>query len=527
MLSTGLRPLPEATARPSKNAMNPMRRILILGGGTAGWLTAAYLARYLDIAHQQRFTITLLESPALGIVGVGEGGFPTIRETLQFLGIDERSFVRRASATFKQGIRFDDWLHAPQPDGTRHRFLHPFEAPFHTEGAGLVPYWLLQPEGTRAPFAEAMTIQNRVAAGGRAPKRAEEAGFGGPLTYAYHFDAVRLSQLLRDRAIELGVTHLEGEVFEAHVDAEGAIDRIETHAHGSLTADLYIDCSGFEAALIGKALGSPLTSVRHQLFTDRALACKLPYADPQAPIATTTVAAAHQGGWTWDIGLQHARGIGCVYSSAHLDDDRAAEILDAHLGAPHDARLIRFEPGYRRAPWVKNCVAVGLAGGFLEPLEATGVVLIEAAAAMIAELFPHAGPVDAPAARFNALMTARYERIADFLKLHYCLSRREEPFWRDNRDPATIPDTLQALLEQWRHRPPSRFDFLLDVESFAFFNYQYILYGMDFRTDLSGAREGFPHAEAAARQFARIRGFGEQAVADLPGHRELIRQLAG
>lgn len=508
--------------------MNPKRRILILGGGTAGWLTAAYLARYLDVAHQRRFAITLLESPALGIVGVGEGGFPTIRETLQFLGIDERSFVRQASATFKQGIRFDDWLHAPQPDGTRHRFLHPFEAPFHTEGAGLVPYWLLQPEAQRAPFAEAMTIQNRVAAQGRAPKRAEEAGFGGPLTYAYHFDAVRLAQLLRDRAIELGVTHLEGEVFSAHTDAEGAIDRIETREHGSLTADLYIDCSGFEAALIGKALGAPLSSVRHQLFTDRALACKLPYADPEAPIATTTVAAAHEGGWTWDIGLQHARGIGCVYSSAHLSDDRAADILDAHLGgAPHAPRLITFEPGYRRTPWVKNCVAVGLSGGFLEPLEATGVVLIEAAAAMIAELFPHAGPVDAPAARFNALMTARYERIVDFLKLHYCLSRRDEPFWRDNRDPASIPDTLRALLEQWRHRPPSRFDFLLDVESFAFFNYQYILYGMDFRTDLSGAREGFPHAEAAARQFARIRGFGEQAVADLPAHRELIRQLAG
>ncbi|NLS26158.1 Flavin-dependent tryptophan halogenase RebH [Sphingomonas sp. S2M10] len=508
--------------------MNPMRRILILGGGTAGWLTAAYLARYLDVARQQRFSITVLESPALGIVGVGEGGFPTIRETLQFLGIDERRFVRAAGATFKQGIRFDDWLHAPRPDGARHRFLHPFEAPFHADGAGLVPYWLLQPAAARPPFAEAMTIQNRVAAQGRAPKRVEEAGYGGPLTYAYHFDAVRLAQMLRERAIELGVVHLEGEVFHAHTDPDGAIDRIETREHGALAADLYIDCSGFEAALIGKAMGSPFTSVRHQLFTDRALACKLPYADPEAPIATTTIAAAHEAGWTWDIGLQHARGIGCVFSSAHLDAERAAEILDKHLGgAPHDARLIRFDPGYRRAPWVKNCVAVGLSGGFLEPLEATGVVLIEAAAAMIAELFPHAGPVDAPAARFNALMAARYARIVDFLKLHYCLSRREEPFWRDNRDPASIPETLRALLEQWRHRPPSRFDFLLDVESFAFFNYQYILYGMDFSTDLAAARDGFPHAEAAARQFARIRSFGEQAVADLPGHRELIRQLAG
>ncbi len=504
------------------------RRILIVGGGTAGWLTAAYLARFLDLSDQAQIEITLLESPELGIIGVGEGTFPTIRSTLKFLGIDETHFIRATSATFKQGIRFNDWLHAPLSDGTRHHYLHPFEPPFYTEGTSLVPYWLLQDAGTRPPFAEAVTIQNRVAESQRAPKKQGEGEFSGPLNYAYHFDAARLARMLRERAIELGVRHVTGLLTGTELDADGAIARVHTRELGPLEADLYIDCSGFRAELIGKAPGAAFKSAKHILFTDRAIACKIPYADPEAPIESFTIAAAHAAGWTWDIGLEGARGIGTVWSSAHMSDDEAAQVLRDYVG--HDeyrARIIPFEPGYRAQQWVKNCVAVGLSGGFLEPLESTGVVLIEAAVGMIAELFPHNGPIDAPAKRFNELIVARYERIINFLKLHYCLSRRDEPFWRDNADPASIPEALQELLRQWRHRPPGRFDFLLDLESFAFFNYQYILYGMDYRTDLSGGRGDFPNVEAAEKLFARIRTFSERATEDLPAHRALIRAING
>jgi glycine/D-amino acid oxidase-like deaminating enzyme len=504
------------------------RSILIVGGGTAGWLSAAYLAKALALPDNPHLTITLLESPDIGIIGVGEGTFPTIRETLRFLDIDERQFIRESSATFKQGILFTDWLHEPRP-GKRHRFFHPFEAPFYSEETSLVPYWLLQDRDSRPSFAEAVTIQDRVAGAKRGPKRPGEPDFDGPLNYAYHIDARNLARLLAERAQELGVVHLTGEIQHARLGGDGAIESVTLKDGSELSADLYIDCSGFRAELIGRALNSPFRSVRDCLFTDRAAACKVPYYDPDAPIESYTLANAHEGGWTWDIGLAGARGIGCVYSSDHIGDDRALAILRDYIGPGLDessVKILSFEAGYRERQWVGNCVAIGLSAGFLEPLEATGLVLIEAAVGMIAELFPHQGSVDAPARRFNQLMTTRFENIVKFLKLHYCLSQRAEPFWRENADPATIPEELQELLRQWRYRPPGRFDFILDVETFAFFNYQYILYGMEFQTDLSGGRSDFPNVAAARRLFDRIRALSERATRDLPSHRDLVSDLA-
>lgn len=503
------------------------RRVLIVGGGTAGWLTAAYLAKFMGRSNTGAVEITLLESPEIGAIGVGEGAFPTIRNTLQFLGIDETQFIREASATFKQGIRFADWLHTPS-EGRHAHYFHPFEPPFYAEEANLVAYWLLQDPAKRPPFAQAVTIQSRVAEARRAPKRPHEGEFSGPLSYAYHFDAARLAEVLSKCAVGLGVRHLQGRLDGVELMTDGAIDHVVTEAHGPLDADLYIDCTGFRAEMIGQAMKSPFKSAKKYLFTDRAVTCKIPYDQPDLPIESYTIATAHEAGWTWDIGLNGARGIGCVYSSAHMDDDRAEQVLRDYVGTKGGEitpRRIAFEAGYRETPWMKNCVAVGLSAGFLEPLEATGLVLIEAAVGMIAELFPHSGPVDAPARRFNSLMSARYDNIINFLKLHYCLSRRTEPFWRDNVDPASIPEPLLDLLEQWRHRPPARFDFILDLESFAFYNYQYILYGMDFLTDLSAGREDFANVGVADRIFAKIQKFGERATQDLPTHRDLIRQI--
>lgn len=507
--------------------MASKRKILIVGGGTAGWMAAAYLAKFLEIKTHGHMDITLIESPDIGVIGVGEGTFPTIRNTLKFLGIDEAQFMRETSATFKQGIRFADWVKTPQK-GVHEHYFHPFEAPYYTEGAGLLPYWLLQDEATRLPFAQAVTFQKRVAEAKRAPKRPFEGDFSGPLNYAYHFDSIKLSQVLSERAKALGVTHITGQLREVALDETGAIDHIVTEDGQTLKADLYIDCTGFRSELIGQAMKSPFKSARKYLFTNKAITCKIPYDSPDSPIESYTVSTAHEAGWTWDIGLDGMRGIGCVYSTDYTTDERAEATLRAYIGPkPYDikTRQISFEAGYREQQWVKNCVAVGLSGGFLEPLESTGVVLIEVAISMIAELFPHIGPADAPAARFNELMVKRYDNIINFLKLHYALSQRTEPFWRDNTDPASIPERLRDLLEQWKYRPPGRFDFQLDLESFAFFNYQYILYGMGFKTDISAGRDSFPNHEAADKIFTRIRNFGERATLDLPAHRTLIRQI--
>jgi len=499
------------------------RRILIVGGGTAGWLTAAYLARHLALSERSHLEVTVLESPDIGPIGVGEGTFPTIRATLQFLGIDERRFIRATAATFKQGIRFVDWACPGQA------FLHPFEAPFYTEGTSLVPYWLLQDEATRVPFAQAVTLQARVAAAQRAPKRAHEAAYAGPLNYAYHFDALKLARLLAERARELGVQHVEATLSSVARDERGVIEHVDTLQHGRFQADLYVDCTGFRAELIGGAPGAEFRSVRDVLFADRALACKLPTEpDADAALESCTIATAHEAGWTWEIGLNGSRGIGVVYSSDHMTDDRAAEVLRGYVGPGHGelaTRRIPFAAGWRGRQWVRNCVAVGLSAGFLEPLEATGLVLIEAAVGMIAEMFPHGGPIEAPARRFNELMNARFENIVNFLKLHYCVSRREEPFWRDNAQASSLPERLAEFLEQWKHRPPGRYDFLLDTETFAFFNYQYILYGMGYRTDLHAARADFTQVDEAERLFAKIRRFGDRALADLPDHGALIRQI--
>jgi tryptophan halogenase len=507
--------------------------IIIAGGGAAGWLTACYLQRALGArATGTGFgadvpSITVIESPDIGIIGVGEGTFPTIRTTLTTLGIDEARFLRESSATFKQGIRFDDWAQAPQ-GAARSHYFHPFEFPHRIEGAELLPYWLLGDAGPGVPFADAVTIQKKVADASLAPKRAYEGGFHGPLNYAYHFDATRFANLLATVAKERGVRHIADTIDSVRVNESGAIDGLLTRANGLIKGTLYIDCTGLRAKLLGEALGEPFRSCRGSLFADRALTCQVPYTDPASPIASYTIATGHEAGWTWDIGLNNRRGVGYVYSSAHTDDERAEKILRAYIGPPAEGkstRLLKFEAGYRQRQWVHNCVAVGLAAGFFEPLESTGLMLIEVAAAMIADFFPWSADFAAPARLFNELMNKRFGKIVNFLKMHYCLSERTEPFWRDNRSPKGIPEELQTLLSAWRQRPPCHFDFVSDHETFPYFSYQYVLYGMGFRTNLEAARSRYTASAAAQQAFKQLRHIGQQAVADLPTHRALIDRV--
>lgn len=505
-----------------------LRKILIAGGGTAGWLCACYLAKTLNVQAPGTVAIELIESPDIGILGVGEGTFPSIRGTLSQIGISEARFIAATGATFKQGIRFDHWVRPPGTPGADHYF-HPFNVPSQRR-IELLPYWLLGHAG-EVPFASAVTMQKRVADAGRGPKRLHDADYQGPMNYAYHFDAARFAALLSEVGRELGVTHRLGNITGVKRREDGGIASLQTREFGDLEADLYIDCTGLKGALIGDALGEPIHSLADTLFVDRAVAIQIPYPTADTPIASYTISTAHEAGWTWDIGLQSRRGVGYVYSSRHCSDDDAERVLRRYLGPAADAltaRRLPFKTGYRKAQWRHNCVAVGLSAGFLEPLESTGIGLIEIASYLIAHLLPHDLDFARTAKHFNTMMQGRYARIVDFIKLHYCLSQRQDSaFWRDNQDPQGIPESLQDRLKEWRHRPPHRLDFVTDLEMFMPASWQFILYGMEFQTKLPYPPQ-YPNVTEAVLEFAGLKQASNQALADLPPHRTLIDSyLAG
>jgi tryptophan halogenase len=373
-------------------------------------------------------------------------------------------------------------------------------------------------------------MQSRLVDHGRAPKHATDADYQAPMNHAYHFDAAAFAATLAEHGQGLGVKRHLATVERTELDERGNIARVVTTELGALTADLYVDCTGLRGSLIGGAMRSAFRSRRDVLFVDRAVALQVPYPAPDTPILPYTRATAKSAGWIWDIGLQKRRGIGHVYSSRHMDATQAEEIARRYVGPSADgleALHLKFETGYRPEHWRKNCVAVGLAGGFVEPLESTGIALVELAVCMLTHLFPaDHDDMERTARKFNEMMVARYERIIDFIKMHYCLSqRRDSAFWIDNANPASIPQTLRDRLQLWQRRPPHRLDFVTDLEMFMPASWQYVLYGMEFKTDLEHARSAYPQMDEARREFAMIQQVAERALQDLPDHRALVEQF--
>lgn len=501
----------------------PVKRIVIVGGGTAGWLSACYLAaRAREISPGAQ--ITLVESPDIATIGVGEGTWPTMRETLATIGIDESEFLAACDGSFKQGSRFDGWVTGEAEDS----YLHPFTAPPPAEIKSLLAGWAAT--HGEASFAAAMTAQARVCANDLAPRQAVMPPYAGALNYAYHFDAGKFAALLARYAVErLGVNHLTSTVTGIRRDNEDGIAAIETSDHGEIAGDLFIDCSGLRAVLIGDALGAGWNDLSDELLNDRALALQLPTADG-SPVASQTVATAHRAGWLWDIALPTRRGIGCVYASRHMTDEEALLELRRYVAAIDPAadvdslapRLLRFPSGHRTQFWKGNCLAIGLSAGFIEPLEASAIVLIELSLRALADNFPasrRAMPIHAE--RFNRLFALRWRRIADFLKLHYALSRREEPYWQAQRDPAAVSPELGALLELWREQPPSAYDFPLAEEIFPAASHQYVYYGMTGRPARSAA-----DSAVAEPLLLQVRERGRQLASALPTNRAYLDRLA-
>lgn len=415
----------------------PLSKIVIVGGGTAGWMCAAALAKVLKHPCQ----VQLIESDEIGTVGVGEATIPQLQIFNDLLGIDENEFMRATGATFKLGIQFVDWYKQGQD------YFHAFgEVGKNFEGIQFYHYWLRLQQAGLASSIEDYTLASKAC---RLNKfsRPTKAG-NSPLSsiaYAFHLDAGLYAKFLQNLAKTNGVTRTEGKIEQVLQHPNGNIKAVQLTNGDCHEGDFFIDCSGFSALLIGKTLGSPYENWQHWLPCDSAVTVPSTALSKLPPY---TRATAHHAGWQWRIPLQHRTGNGHVYSSQFISDEQAQNTLLQHIDTPatDSPRTLRFTTGYRPQPWRKNCLAIGLSGGFLEPLESTGLYLIQTAIAKFFTFFPHTGenPYDQQA--FNRQMQDEYVSIRDFLVCHYVLNtRNDSPFWQHCRH-LPQPDSLKEKL---------------------------------------------------------------------------------
>ncbi|MDZ4350573.1 MAG: tryptophan halogenase family protein [Xanthomonadaceae bacterium] len=413
--------------------MKRVRKVIIVGGGTAGWMAAAALVK----SFGRSIEIELIESDAISTVGVGEATIPPIRNFNLLLDLDEDEFLRAVNGTFKLGIEFVNWGQLGES------YFHPF-APYgvDTWAAQFHHYWLRARRLGESAGLDEFSMESCMARASRFGNRS-----GRTANYAYHFDAAAYAALLRGMSESLGVVRTEGKVVDVAQDGEsGFIESVKLEDGRTVAGDLFIDCSGFRGLLIEKTLGSGWEDWSQWLRSDRAIAVQT---ESTAPAAPFTRATARSSGWQWKIPLQHRVGNGLVYCSDYLDDDQAARVLLDNLeGRPiTDPRPIRFTTGRRRRQWHRNCVSLGLSSGFLEPLESTSIHLIQNGIIRLIKMFPRDGIEPTQVEQFNRESRDEIERIRDFIILHYHLNRRSDsPYWADCRE-MTVPDSLRHKIE--------------------------------------------------------------------------------
>jgi len=510
----------------------PINKVVVVGGGTAGWITACLIAAEQEHADDRRPSITLIESPDIPIIGVGEGTWPSMRLTLQKIGLHEADLIRECGASFKQGTQFVAWAEGDESQ----RYVHPFSFPLEYSNLNLAGFWLNHRD--RAAFAELVTPQTHIVAAGLAPKQATTPEYAFNVNYGYHLDASRFARLLHSHGVrKFNIDYVSANVAGIESEAGGDITALRLDTGTKIEGDLFVDCTGQKALLIGDHYGVGLESVRDVLFNDTAIAVQVPHEDPDTAIASTTMSTATNVGWIWDIGLQERRGIGHVYSSGHSSEDDAMKTVRDYVQRTTSGinvddltfRPITFEPGYRRELWVNNCVAVGLSAGFVEPLEASALALIEQAAAIIGQQFPANREImSVVARRFNHRMSYHWERLIEFLKLHYVLSRRTDSrYWHDCREPETCPPGLRDKLAIWEQQPPWHDDSPRVDELFPSASYQYVLFGMGFVPSHSYPPGVNPERDRKrAESLAKSNHENTQRMLNLlPTNRELINAV--
>ena len=444
-------------------SVGAVEKIVIVGGGTSGWLTAAFLSNICGPKSATRFDITLVEAKDIGIIGVGEATIPTLRNTIPKTGIAERVFFRECNASFKLGIKFVDWHYAPEerPGDT---FWNPFGVLPTAWSVPAMDFWLAQ-HADESPehFTDLFTVHTQLAREMKCAKAPESGDFEGLVSYAYHMDTRLFGRLLREKSMARGVQRIEDKVTDVVLDERGWIEKIQLAEHGELSADLYIDCTGFRALLLQQAMGERFNSFEKSLLCDSAIAISKPWPEDLGGLRPYTTATAHRAGWSWNIPLQSREACGYVYSAKHVTPDEAETEFRKFIGdekGENPALHIKMKTGRVDNFWVNNCIAIGLSGGFIEPLESTGIYMVEAGLYELEQYFPNKDMSQAHRDLYNRHMRFTYDQTKDFIVYHYCMTEREDTaFWRDNKYGLEKPEELQALLRLWESKVPSVTDF--------------------------------------------------------------------
>ena len=492
----------------------PLEQVIIVGGGSAGWMTAAALSDALG----EKCAITLIESEAIGTVGVGEATIPPIRHFNHRLGIDEATFIRETSGSFKLGIQFVDWAKIGQS------YFHPFGQ--HGAEFDQVPfyhYWMREHLAGRVSgpiddFSMAWAMSKSAKFAHPHPDRRQ---IQSTFDYAYHFDAILYANYLRDFAERRGVKRIEGRVADVALEQRnGAVKSVTLDDGREFAAEFFIDCSGFRGLLIEGALNAGYEDWRHWLPCDRAVAAPSNKSEDMPPYTRSTAKAA---GWQWKIPLQHRTGNGYVHCSEFISEDDATETLVSSLDgeALAEPRMLRFITGRRRAFWKKNCVAIGLSAGFMEPLESTSLHLIQYGILRLLALFPDREMSPLLAREYNDQTAAEYERIRDFLVLHYkATERTDAELWRYCAS-MTIPESLQYKIDHFRN-----YGLLVADERELFKNPSWIAVylGQNITPRRAPAIAELRQSVPVTARFEAIQSAMREAVAAMPSHDSFLNQ---
>lgn len=513
-----------------------IRHVVIVGGGTAGWMTACYL----KATFGQQVSVTLVESRNVPTIGVGEATFSTIRLFFQYLGLREQEWMPECSATYKLAIKFENWR---EPG---HHFYHPFERTKVIDGFPITDWWLrLRPtqrfdqdcfvisalcENKCSPrYLDGQLFEQQVGGADSAPVvRTTLAQQSTQFPYAYHFDATLLAKFLTRYGTSRGVRHVLDDVTDVALDRRGWISHVNTAEHGELHGDLFIDCTGFRGLLLNKALGEPFQSYRDTLPNDSAVALRVPLDISERGLRPCTTATAQDAGWIWTIPLFGRIGTGYVYASDYISPDEAERSLREFVGPAADnleANHIRMRIGRSRNAWVRNCVGIGLSAGFVEPLESTGIFFIQNGIEQLVKHFPDDSWNSQMCFSYNSHIGKMMDGVREFLALHYYAARRQDNrYWRDTKT-RPLPDGLLERIEQWQVQLPDTQSVFPYFHGFEPYSYHAMLLG------LGGVPLQAPPAlaamdeTAAAMELRILRDQARELVDKLPSQYEYFAHL--